>query len=98
MKYRRSFFQELRFETIFYLPLYFCMQEMYNLTFVYLKNFVLLYFWTPDSGFRNPDSSLLLSGFQISHSWFYGCPSACRVVEFAAMLKVFCPKQSRLKG
>ena len=28
------------------------MREMYNSTFVYLKNFVLLYFWIPDSGFR----------------------------------------------
>ena len=25
------------------------MREMYNLTFVYLKNVVLLYFWIPDS-------------------------------------------------
>ena len=25
---------------------------MYNLTFVNLKNFVLLYFWIPVSGFR----------------------------------------------
>ena len=28
------------------------MREMYNSTFVYLKNFVLLYFLIPDSGFR----------------------------------------------
>ena len=28
------------------------MPEMYNLTFVYLKNIVLLYSWIPDSGFR----------------------------------------------
>ena len=61
LKYRGSFFQELCFAAIFYWPLYFCMQEMYNLTFVYLKNFVLLYFWIPDSvswfslsGFRFP--------------------------------------------
>ena len=51
LKYRGSFFQELCFEAIFYWPLYFCMQEMYNLTFVYLKNFVLLYFRIPDSWF-----------------------------------------------
>ena len=48
------------FEAIFYWPFYFCMREMYNSTFVYLKNFVLLYFWIPDSGFRIPDSR---SGF-----------------------------------
>ena len=36
------------------------MQEMYNLTFVYLKNFVLLYFWILDSGFRIPDFRVAL--------------------------------------
>ena len=30
------------------------MREVYNSTFVYLKNFVLLYFWIADSGFRIP--------------------------------------------
>ena len=39
------------------------MREIYNLTFVYLKNFVLLYFWIPDSGFRIPGS-----GFRIPDS------------------------------
>ena len=34
---------------------------MYNSTFVYLKNFVLLYFWIPDSGFR---FQILDSGFR----------------------------------
>ena len=42
LKYRGSFFQELCFVAIFYWPFYFCMREMYNLTFMYLKNFVLL--------------------------------------------------------
>ena len=48
------------------------MQEMYNLTFVYLKNFVLLYFWIPDSGFRIPDSRFRIpdSGFRIPVSVF----------------------------
>ena len=32
---------------------------MYNLTFVNLKNFVLLYFWIAVSGFRFPDSGFL---------------------------------------
>ena len=33
---------------------------MYNLTFVYFKNFVLLYFWIPDSGYPN-------SGFRFQY-------------------------------
>ena len=35
---------------------------MYNLTFEYLKNFVLLYFWIPDSGFRIP-------AFRVARLW-----------------------------
>jgi len=63
LKCRGSFFQELCFEAIFYWPFYFCMWEMYNLTFVNLKNFVLLYFWIPVSGFRIPDSGFRIPGF-----------------------------------
>ena len=49
------------------------MREMYNSTFVHLKNFVLLYFWIPDSGFRNPDSGFRFpeSGFRIPDSSFH---------------------------
>lgn len=54
LKYWRSFFQELCFEAIFYWPLYFCMQKMYSLTFVYLKKFCFIF------GFRFPDSVLLI--------------------------------------
>ena len=52
------------------------MREMYNSTFVYLKNFVLLYFGfrfrIPDSGFRIPDSGFRIpdSGFRIPDSGF----------------------------
>ena len=63
------------FEAIFYWPFYFCMREMYNSTFVYLKNFVLLYFRIPDSGFRIlrfriPDSGFQLLGLPLVHTQF----------------------------
>ena len=61
LKYRGSFFQELCLEALFYWPLYFCMQKMYNLTFVYLKKFWLIFgFWFPDSVLLIPDSLVRL--------------------------------------
>jgi len=54
------------------------MQEMYNLTFVCLKNFVLLYSRIPDSAFRFPLSAFRfpLSAFWFSDSSVLGLPVA----------------------
>ena len=48
---------------------------MYNSTFVCLKNFVLLYFWIPDSGLRIPAFRVALQCMQI---W---CRFAPRSIE-----------------
>ena len=60
------YYNLILFEAIFYSPFYFCMREMYNLTFVYLKNFVLLYFCIPDSGFWIPDSGFRIPAFRVA--------------------------------
>ena len=57
------------------------MREIYNSTFVYLKNFVLLYFWILDSGFRIPDS-----GFRIPGSGFRIPDSGLRIPAFRVAL------------
>ena len=81
----------------FFLPFYFCMREMYNPTFVYLKNFVLLYFWIPDSGSRFqipvPDSG---SGFRLLGLPFLALSLSC-FISFQSTISCHFRRNSPLR-